>query len=205
MQGEALAWLAENPAPAGASVVTSLPDVSEVAELGYEGWRRWFVEAAAAVIRWVPEDGVAIFYQSDVRHRGAWVDKGYLVLRAAELVDAPIVWHKIVCRHPPGTRTLGRPSYAHMICLSRVPRPPGRVPMADVLPATGAMTWSRAMGLDACRFACDWLREETATKVVVDPFCGLGTVLAVAEQHGFDALGVELSAKRVRKARALVV
>jgi tRNA G10 N-methylase Trm11 len=41
--------------------------------------------------------------------------------------------------------------------------------------------------------------------VVVDPFCGRGTVLAVANAMGFDALGVDLGAKRCRAARALVV
>jgi tRNA G10 N-methylase Trm11 len=38
---------------------------------------------------------------------------------------------------------------------------------------------------------------------VVDPFCGLGTILAVANEHGLDAIGVELSSKRARKARRL--
>jgi tRNA G10 N-methylase Trm11 len=38
---------------------------------------------------------------------------------------------------------------------------------------------------------------------VVDPFCGKGTVLAVANSLGLDALGVELSGKRCRAARKL--
>jgi hypothetical protein len=43
------------------------------------------------------------------------------------------------------------------------------------------------------------------TPVVVDPFCGVGTVLAVANAHGLDALGVEKHRKRAEQARALVV
>jgi len=35
---------------------------------------------------------------------------------------------------------------------------------------------------------------------VIDPFCGQGTVLAVANEMGMDALGVELSRKRCRTA-----
>ncbi len=50
-----------------------------------------------------------------------------------------------------------------------------------------------------------YLLEHTATRVVVDPYCGHGTVLAVAEALGLDALGVELNVKRARKARALVL
>jgi tRNA G10 N-methylase Trm11 len=39
----------------------------------------------------------------------------------------------------------------------------------------------------------------------VDPFCGLGTMLAVANRRGLDAVGVELSAKRAERARALAL
>lgn len=203
VEAEALAWLAENPAQSRTSVVTSLPDVSEVS-LALDEWRAWFVDAARRVIDWVPGDGVGIFYQSDIRHDGEWIDKGYLVMRAAEHAAARVLWHTIACRKPPGTLTQGRASYSHMIAVSRASHPPKR-PRADVLGDVGEMTWTRAMGVEACRAACAYLKEETDTKTVVDPFCGQGTVLAVANELGFDAIGVDLSAKRCRKARALVL
>ena len=205
IQAEALAWLEANPAESGASVITSLPDVSELPGLGSEGWRTWFIDAARRVIRWVPEGGVAIFFQSDIRPRGVWIDKGYLVQRAAEDESATVVWHKIVCRRPPGTATYGRSSYSHMICISRVRRGPPKHASADVVPDAGFMPWSRAMGVEACRIACRYLRDETETKLVVDPFCGHGTVLAVANMLGLDALGVDLSARRCRAARKLEI
>jgi tRNA G10 N-methylase Trm11 len=37
----------------------------------------------------------------------------------------------------------------------------------------------------------------------VDPFCGWGTVLAVANALGMDAVGVDLSARMCRRARVL--
>jgi hypothetical protein len=203
VQAQACAWLEANPADPATSVVTSLPDVSELPHLDFDGWRSWFIGAARQVIRWISPDGVAIFYQSDIRHRGVWIDKGYLVMRAAEEEAAPVVWHKIVCRRPPGTVALGRPSYSHMICIARAPREPARRPGPDVLPDAGLMPWSRAMGVEACNVACQYLRDETATRVVVDPFCGRGTVLAVAESMGFAAVGIDLSAKRCRAARRI--
>ncbi len=106
-------------------MVTSLPDVSEVPDKGFDGWRAWFLATARRIIRWVPDEGVAIFFQSDIRYRGAWVDKGYLVLRAAEEEGALVIWHKIVCRKPAGTISHGRASYSHMICVSRTLHPPG--------------------------------------------------------------------------------
>ena len=73
---------------------------------------------------------------------------------------------------------------------------------ADVLPALGEMTWSRAMGGAACEVAVRFVASIGA-RTVVDPFCGLGSVLAVANAHGLDAIGVELSKRRARKARSL--
>jgi hypothetical protein len=205
IQGEALAWMESNVAAAGASVVTSLPDVSECSHLDLDGWREWFVTAAQKVIAWTPREGVSIFFQSDIRHEGTLVDKGYLVMKAAEREGASILWHKIVCRKPPGTIAFGRPSWSHMICLARRSRPTPKRPGPDVMPDAGYMPWSRAMGVRACEAACAYLRDEVEVKVVVDPFCGRGTVLAVANAMGLDAVGIELSAKRCKAARALTV
>lgn len=201
VQAEALGWLAANPAEEHASVVTSLPDVSETDARDVDPWRAWFVSAARALVRWVPEAGVAIFYQSDIRRGGEWIDKGYLVMRAAEEERAKVIFHKIVCRKPAGTVSVGRPSYSHMIAIARGERALPKRPGPDVLADAGAMSWSRAMGASACRVACQFLRDETDTRVVVDPFCGRGTVLAVANEMGFDALGVDVLAKRCRAAR----
>ncbi len=202
MLGEALAWMRANRAEAGTSVITSLPDVSEV-PLPFEAWRTWFVDAARQVALWVPPDGVAIFFQSDIRHRGAWVDKGYLVTRAAEEAGAAMVWHKIVCRRPPGTIAPGRASYSHMLCFTRGTPPAPSRPGPDVIADAGFAPSVRSMGQNACRVACRYLREQTATRRVVDPFCGHGTALAVANAWGFDAVGIDLSARRCRAARKL--
>ncbi|HET9956755.1 MAG TPA: hypothetical protein VFQ61_19805 [Polyangiaceae bacterium] len=202
---EALSFLAAHPAESGSSVITSLPDVSELPELGFEGWRAWFLRAARSVLAWTPEDGVSIFFQSDIRYRGAWVDKGYLVQRAAEDLGQELVFHKIVCRKTPGTITHGRASYSHLLCFSKRSRGMPRAPGPDVLADAGAMSWSKAMGENACRLACRYLASETATRLVVDPFCGQGTVLAVANEFGFDALGVDLSQRKCRVARRLQV
>lgn len=203
IQAEALAWLALNPAPAGASVITSLPDVSELPELGFSGWKAWFEEAAGAVLRWVPAPGLALFFQSDIRHEGAWVDKSYLVQRAAEREGRVLLFHKIVCRRPPGTIGHGRATYSHLLCFAHEPRPSITHPGIDVLESAGHMPWSKAMGVEACRLACRFLQEESETTVVVDPFCGHGTALAVANHFGLDALGIELSTRKVRAARRL--
>jgi hypothetical protein len=206
IQADALAWLDENAAQPLDAVITSLPDVSELPELGpgLDGWKRWFVAAAARVMRWPTPGMPSLFFQSDVRHHGAWVDKAFMVQQAAEDVGASLIFHKIVCRHPPGTLTQGRPSYSHLLAFrlggdALIPKKPS----ADVLPEAGDMAWSRAMGSRACEAACRFLLDETPARRIVDPFCGKGSVLAVANTLGLDALGIELSGKRCRAARKL--
>src|SRR4051812_10002824 len=93
---DALPWLAAQGRIAGASVVTSLPDVSELSALGFDGWQTWFVAAARAAMGCIDDDGVAVFFQSDIRRHGVWIDKGALVTAAAAEAGMTLLFHKIV-------------------------------------------------------------------------------------------------------------
>lgn len=201
---EALGWLREQPLLAGCSLITSLPDSSEVG-MSPERWRGWFQEAAQAVLSRTPDDGVAIFFQTDVKKGGVWIDKGAIVQRAAEAAGVTQLWHKIVCRVPPGTISWGRAGFSHLLCYSRGLRPDPAQSGPDVFAELGEMTWTRAIGLVPCAFACRYVLRETATRTVVDPFCGVGTILAVANALGLDAVGVELNRKRAAESRQLVI
>lgn len=187
----------------GESFVTSLPDLSELPQLDLGAWSSWFVEAAARVMTAASDDGVAIFFQSDIRRAGLWVDKGALVARAADRTGMGLLFHKIVCRRPAGTVTYGRASYTHLVGYARSLRPSLARSTPDVLPDAGFMPGTKAMGVNACLEACRFVKQETRTRTIVDPFCGFGTVLAVANGLGLDAVGVDISAKMCRRARNL--
>jgi hypothetical protein len=202
---EAIGWLRAHAPLGGASMVTSLPDTSELPQLTFEQWQRWFEDAALLVMQAITNDGVAIFFQSDIRHAGLWVDKGALVARAAERAGLGLLFHTIVCRKPPGTITFGRASYAHLLGFARTLRPRGGRASADVIPDGGFKPGVKAMGAAACLAACGFVREQTNTRTIVDPFCGFGTVLAVANALGMDAVGVDLSARMCRRARVLQI
>ena len=201
--GDGVAWLAARRLPPDHALVTSLPDGSELPELGFDGWRAWFVEVVALACAAVADDAPAVFYQTDVKRDGRWVDKAFLVQLGAERAGSSLLWHKVVCRVPPGTTTFGRPAYAHLVAMSRALRLAPGASSPDVLPRLGAMTWARAMGRDACELVARFLVEQTGCRTVVDPFCGVGTMLAVANRFGLDAVGVERSAKRAERARRL--
>jgi hypothetical protein len=116
-----------------------------------------------------------------------------------------MLFHKIVCRKPPGTLTHGRASYSHLLGFARLLRPTLRRSTPDVLPDGGFQPGVKAMGVLACVDACRFVINETTTRTIVDPFCGWGTVLAVANALGLDAIGVDLSARMCKRARRLSV
>ena len=199
---EALAWMRARGRIAGACAVTSLPDVSEV-NLSLPAWRTWFLGAVELVVNAVPDESAALFFQSDIKRDGAWVDKGAMVIRAAEDAGARVLFHKIVCRRPPGVLTYGRPGFTHLIAVSRTMKCPEVLPLPDIITDAGELKWVRAMGVRAAAHAVRFAKEQVGAKTVFDPFCGVGTVLAVANALGLDALGVELSRKRCELSRQL--
>jgi tRNA G10 N-methylase Trm11 len=48
-----------------------------------------------------------------------------------------------------------------------------------------------------------FIAEQTKTKLVINPFCGEGSVLLAANHWGLDAIGIERSPKRVAIAKEL--
>ncbi len=200
-EADACEWLQRNSAGSGTSIVTSLPDWSEMGGMKFSVWCDWFSQVSREIIDWIPEGGVAIFYQSDIYHEHQWVDKSYLILRALTTSQAYLLWRKVVCRRPPGTIAPGRPSFSHLLCFGKsTPRQLVKLG-PDVIVDAGHMSWPRAMGEGVCRTVCRFLKDETDSSIVVDPFCGQGAVLAAANSFGMNAVGVDLSPRRVREAR----
>ena len=201
---DAIPWMTARGRIEGACAVTSLPDVSEVG-VELEVWRSWFLGAVRLVVETVPDESAAIFFQSDIKRDGRWIDKGAMVVRAAEEAGAQVLFHKIVCRRPPGMLTAGRPGITHFIAVSRAMLCPDVLAIPDVIVDAGEQKWVRAMGVRAAGHAVRFAREVAGAKIIFDPFCGVGTVLAVANALGLDALGVEKNRKRAEAARELGV
>ncbi len=200
----ALTWLKSQGVLTGCSIVTSMPDISEFSKFTLDEYKTWFTDTAALVLSHCPDDGLTIFFQTDIKRDGVWIDKGYLCQKAAENTGHALVAHKIICRAAPGAVGFGRPAYSHLLCFSKDIRPDISKSFADVLPEAGEVTWTRGMGTKACLLACRMIIAHTNTRTIVDPFCGHGSVLAVANDLGLNAIGVELSLKRANKARSLV-
>jgi hypothetical protein len=201
---DAIAWMRARGRIDGACAVTSLPDVSELGKT-LPAWREWFLGAVRLVVEAVPYDSAAVFFQSDIKRDGAWIDKGAMVIRAAEDAGARVLFHKIVCRRPPGMLTQGRPGFTHLIAVSRAMKCPDILPIPDVITDAGRSLWVRAMGVRAAAHAVRFARDQVGAKLIFDPFCGVGTIPAVANALGLAALGIELAKKRCEQSRAQTV
>jgi hypothetical protein len=128
-----------------------------------------------------------------------------MVIRAAEEAGARVLFHKIVLRRPAGMLTAGRPGFTHFIAVSRALKCPDVLAIPDVIGDAGEQKWVRAMGVRAAGHAGRFARDVVGARVVFDPFCGVGTVLAAANALGLDAWGVEKNRKRAEQARELRV
>ncbi|MCC7460024.1 MAG: SAM-dependent methyltransferase, partial [Proteobacteria bacterium] len=153
IHADAIEWLNKNTLK-GASIVTSLPDISEFPKWSVDEWKNWFIETAKLVMNKCPDEGVTIFYQSDIKRDGQWVDKGFLIQKAAEQLGQILITHKIVCRAPAGINTQTKVGYSHLLCFSKSSHPELIKGFADVLPETGETTWERGMGIKVCQLAC---------------------------------------------------
>ncbi len=161
------------------------------------------MNSASLIMSKCPDEGVSIFYQSDIKHEGRWIDKGHLIHRVADELGQHLLWHKIICRAPAGTTTFGRPAYSHILCFSKGLRIDPGLPTPDVLPVMGEKAWERGMGIPAAVMIAKFIKEQTSTTTLINPFCGHGSILAAAQVMGLDAIGIERSPKRAQKARDL--
>lgn len=197
-------------------------------DLSLADYKSWFLSTTKLLLSRATDHSLVIFYQSDrklsrdAKHGqsfgdddGTWLDKSHLLQLGADAAGSRLLWHKIALLAPAGTVKFGRPGYTHMLCFSRRQRDLRGLGMPDVFDR-GFMTWPAAMGSTGAALACSYIskiiehtnaftsREESAgfkiKPVVVDPFCGEGTVLSVANAHGFDSYGIEISRKRCKQA-----
>jgi hypothetical protein len=185
----------------GVSIVSSLPDVSEVG-LSFARWQTWFVDVTAQLMRAVLPGALLVLVQTDTRKDGAWVDKAGLVSRGiidggGMLLEKRIILRKELDDLQPST---ARAAFQTMLVAGRAPLSvPSALP--DVIVEAGHTTWNRGLG-HKTTWAClsVVLRHASAPTTILDPFCGEGLLLAQANARGLRAIGVERNQKRAKAA-----
>ncbi|CAE8740899.1 unnamed protein product, partial [Polarella glacialis] len=160
----------------------------------------------------------AVFYQTDVRRpRFGQVSKAYLVMNAATRVKGVrLRWHKICHFGSIDQPSVNSLQFTHLLCFSKV-IDDGAVEdedfdlgttIPDLVSRGQKPQWlrnsMRCQGANATAEVLKWaVRRLTGIHTVIDPFCGAGTVLAIGNEFGLHAVGVDISPKRFRQAGKL--
>lgn len=176
------------------AVVTGLPDAAELG-LDHDRWTHWYYEAARLAFR--ASTGPTIIFATDRKRDGQWIPKDSLLMEAAAHQGAgPLLWHRIALTRPVGHVDLHRPTYTHLLCWG--PGRPGS-PRPDVIPH-GRRLSRVSIGMTAAAHIMSYLVEVGVT-AVLNPACGFGTILAMANAAGLDAFGCDISLLRVEQSR----
>lgn len=225
LQRDAVEWM-EQLGPEGfperACVVTSLPDWSELKKgqkVSLKHYLDWFQKAVQFIFHCCQQGTLVIFLQTDIMTGGQWIDKAALICKEADAAGQILLWHKIT--FDPDAVEMPRrgasADYSHLLCFIK-PRRHGhgrqcdgrsagsafdaRCSVPDLLPR-GRKVYAQGMGTEALSRILRWVVAQTDVQVVIDPFCGRGTVLALANELGVAALGVDVDAACVKAAERL--
>lgn len=179
------------------AIVTSLPDAVEMG-MDFEEWVQWFHLASMRCMCAANSDAPSIFFQTDRKVHGTLASKAEILLRAARDVNVKLLWHKIVLRREPGKLDIFRPTYSHLMAFSRTGT--SGTPTPDVM-ERGRMVYPNAFGLTPAKLSIDFARK--TTNRLLDPFCGRGTIPALAEAMGMKAVGIDIDPSQVEHARRM--
>jgi hypothetical protein len=172
----------------------------EEVNLSVKEYEDFFRTASRLCLEAVSDDGYCIFLQTDRKYHG-WIDKGYWITDEARNLGFHTVWKKIALNKEVGTADLFRPTYSTMLCFTKKGKVGKLFP--DVV-YSGEKTYSNAFGVEPVRLCVEYVKSN-GIKKVVDPFCGSGTTLAVANELGLDAVGVEINKKFCEMSRKLKI
>jgi hypothetical protein len=182
------------------NVVTGICDLDEI-DMTMPDYLQFFKDIASLIFKKLDKQGYAIFIQTDRKFEGAWFDKSYMLTSIAMSYGCKLVWHKIVLHRDVDHTDLHRPCYAHMLCYTYTGKPGAAFP--DVLPVSKKM-YKNGTPLGAAKAAINFIRQNNKRNTkIVDPFVGQGTIVAVANSYGLDAIGIDIDPKQADLARGL--
>jgi hypothetical protein len=187
---DAIEWLKSNTCDA---VFTSPPDAEEI-EKTLEDWEIWFRNAISLCFK--ASSGPVVFYVTDRKSGGRIYSKAGTIFSEAATYGAIPAWHKICLCRDVGQTDIHRPTFTHLLAFNGSP---GKA-SPDVI-QRGKTVYKNGTGLVAARVGVEWIKKQAES--ITDPFCGQGTIPAVAEAFGVSATGIDIDELQCKKARAL--
>jgi hypothetical protein len=180
------------------NIITGFCDLDETS-LDFEEYLKMVKQMARLALARLHPQGYAIFIQTDRKYQGQWVSKPFILMQAAKEAGVKLLWHKIILHREVGKVDTYRPGYAHMLCFSRDGGPGAATP--DVMPP-GTKSYKNATPEEPALMAAAFIkRYSKAPLVIVDPFVGRGTVMAIANALGMDGVGIDIDPTQLELAR----
>lgn len=205
IQQDALVWLRSQPNQSIANFVTGICDLDETDEpSNMAKYLDFFREVTQLILSKLHPDGYAVFIQTDRKYQRQWIDKSYIITKIAREFNPPLkmVWHKIVLHRDVNRTDLHRPTYAHMLCYTHHGTTGEATP--DVLPVSGKL-YKNGTPIGAAETAINFIKRYSKSGItVVDPFVGQGTIPAISNYYGLNAIGIDIDATQVEIARKMI-
>lgn len=187
--GDSIEWLKEQPDASLDTVITGIPDLSEITDYtpdNMENYRGFVAEVVQLLAAKVRPDQFIIFIQTDRRRDGVWIDKAFEIQTVMKSQGVPLRFHKIIINKK--GIDLYRVGFSHVLAFSRSARYSKRMP--DIFEA-GFRLWANATPLTPV-VALMELMQRQGVRRIIDPFAGLGTVGLVANIYGIRSWNIEL-------------
>lgn len=181
------------------AVICGVPGLAETG-LEWEDWQEWANFHISAICEKMDPNGVFMVYCTDRRKNGRLLDRQHVLSAYAQASGLRPIFHKIILRRDPGKSDLFRPAYSNLIAFSK--NITAGSPTPDVIHA-GRMEYKNAIGANASRFAMEFFGRKTDTETVLNPYCGSGSVLKIANEYGFRAIGIDNDREQCEYAKNL--
>jgi hypothetical protein len=170
------------------NIFTGMPDNTEM-NLDYKQYEEYRNKILPRIFE-LGKDNILLFTQTDKKatYEGEWFDKISIIYKYARIYSLKLIFHNIALY----THEDGFPQYQHYLCFSNKLQPQkNRLLLGgDKLYKNGTPF---GIILDALKFL-----TKSDCKAVLDPFCGKGTNLALANLFGICGVGIDIDPLQCR-------
>lgn len=180
-------------------IITSLPDPEEI-DIAISEYAEWVEQVVGYLQKCLTKDGVIFFYQTNRKYKGTIIDKNTLISSLFIKNRFSKIMEKIVLKQEPNIINRYRPTYTNLFAFGWYLK--AGEPTPDVIYA-GEMIYKNAMGQNAIKFCLDYVKKYVETTVIFDPFCGQGSVLKMANEYGYDAIGIDILPEQCKIAETI--
>jgi DNA modification methylase len=180
------------------NVVTGICDLDET-NMEFKEYIVFFNKISKLIFEKLEKTaGYAIFTQTDRKINREWIDKSYLLTKCAYECGLKLVWHKIILNRKVGATDLFRPTYSHILCYTYKGTSGAATP--DVIDVS-TRSYKNATPIKAAEICIEFIKKNNKLNTdIIDPFVGQGTIVAMANKHGLNAIGIDIDPEQAKKA-----